>query len=79
MAWDAARADAGRGSSGHWTAGFEYLPLSFGGASTEAEAMQGLRRKLRESLGVDTERASALRLVMRWQGHDPQDDSTPSQ
>jgi hypothetical protein len=74
LAWQA-RAHAGRGSSGRWTAGFDYLPLSFGGASTEAEAMQGLRQQLAESLEDETKRESALRLVLRWRGADPEIDA----
>ena len=71
MSWDAAVAYASRGSSGHWTASLRYLPLSFGGGVTEADAMAGLGRKHRESLLDDAYRAAARRVVLRCQGHDP--------
>lgn len=65
--WDIAIPDADTGSSGHWTAGLEYLPLTVGGHGTRDSAIEDLRRKHAAMLADDEYRSAAAGLVRRSQ------------
>lgn len=61
--WDRLAPEAGRGSSGRWTAGLGGLPVTRGGCHSEQEALQALRAAHREAMAAPNYRALAVEMA----------------
>lgn len=60
--WEQLNPEAGRGSSGDWTADLGGLPISRGGCASESEALDALRDAHREAMQDPDYRALAIEI-----------------